>query len=134
MKAQRTSANHDRMVFQAARQLHQRHYRGIRSRVGDFERPDAIRIDGADYTPDITMVNRNDTVHLLEVETPDVLQNGNGAAKWRAISECAAKRGAIFYLVVPDESKAKAVARLQELNLQANVWGLKKIKMTDEED
>lgn len=134
MRGEEPKGRHDRLVLQTARSLQQRFYRSIRSRVGSFDPPDPIQINGGAYTPDVTMVNRNDVLHLLEVETPEALENGIGPAKWRAISEYAAKRGAAFYLVVPEESRAKAVSRLEHLNLQANVWGLRKSKQQFEED
>lgn len=125
MKAQGSDGKHDRLVLQAARYLQQRFYRNIRSRVGSFHRPEPIQVNGNAYTPDVTVVDRNDVLHILEVETPEALENGNGEPTWQAVSEYAAKRGANFYLVVPEESKARAAARLQELNVRAEVVGLK---------
>ena len=113
---------HDRLVLRAARHLKKRFYKDVRARTGNFDAPEAIRFNGGGYTPDVTMINKEDRFHIFEVETPDSIEQRPAAQKWKAFADFATQSRSSFWLVVPKGARAVAEARLRDLGVEAGVW------------
>jgi LAS superfamily LD-carboxypeptidase LdcB len=110
------------MVELVAQHLKQRNYRDIRAATAGFPRPQSVGNGGGDYAPDVTVVNRNDSLQIFEVETADALEKGHGVKKWSALAHFASQHDGNFWLVVPKGGRKAAADRLAGLKLSAKIW------------
>ncbi len=113
------------MVRHAARHLKQRFYQDVRARVLGFPTPEGVGGEGGSGTgclPDITMIARGSEFHVLEVETPDTLEERRTQERWRLLASHARRRGGSLWVVVPAGCRDRAEGRLRSLDLEARIW------------
>jgi hypothetical protein len=115
---------HDQLVEYVARHLKQRFYDDIRAHTDGFRPP--ARVEGVPedqiFAPDVTMLAKGSRLNVLEIETPETLENGNTAKKWQTLSRHAERNGGKFWVVVPQGVSATAMSKLRSLDVQAKVW------------
>jgi hypothetical protein len=118
--------DHDQLVQTVAKHLKQRFYRDIRAKVAGFRYPEGVpsHSDGSGHMPDVTMIAKDEQLNILDVETANSLSDGGRGERWAALARHAGQQKGKFWLVVPKGLRPTAEARLEDLDLDANVWEL----------
>ena len=118
------SKRHDQLVEYVARHLKQRFYDDIRAHTDGFRPP--VKVENGQehptFAPDVTMLAKRSGLNVLEVETPETLENGDTAHRWQTLSRHAERNGGRFWVVVPQGVRETAMSKLRSLDVQARVW------------
>ena len=124
MAKRKSQLSHDNMVKNVANVLIEKNYLDVRADLREFEKPKEItwKKSGKGHLPDIT--GRKDRFKVFEVETADSIDDPHTEDQWTLFSRWSKENDAVFWVVVPERSVAAARRRLEELNIQAKVWGV----------
>jgi hypothetical protein len=120
----KSQSRHEEMVKRVANVLIEKEYRDVRVDLPEFEKPKEItwKKTGLGHFPDITGQKGN--FKVFEVETDDSISDQHTEDQWTLFSRWSQENDAVFWVVVPQHCVAAARKRLNELNIQAKVWGL----------
>jgi hypothetical protein len=116
-------SSHDRMVDSLANLLKMR-FEDIKANVPGFERPEKIIWKDSDkgHFPDITAHRFKN--YIFEVETSDSIYDRHTADEWRLFASYAKEHNVTFCIVVPHGCSAVASRRLDELDIDAELFEL----------
>ena len=127
MKRQ-SQSQHDQMVQYVADYLVRNGYRNVNADLKGKTQPDLIywKSNGQGHIPDVTAVsgtNGNES-HLFEIETSDSVYDQHTEDQWELFAANAKQYKKTFWVVVPKGSENDAHFRLNQLGIQAEVWGI----------
>lgn len=113
-------AEHDRLVAVVASSLVRNGETNVKAAVSGYRPPQPIRWRGDErgHVPDATAEGL-----VIEVETTDLLDDPQTAARWQLTSRYADRIDAAFIVVVPKGAEPRAQALLATLGLEAQVLG-----------
>ena len=124
MGKRKSQLGHDNMVKYVAGVLIEKNYLDVRADLPEFEKPKEIawKKTGKGHFPDIT--GDKGGFKVFEVETADSIDDQHTEDQWTLFAKWSKENEAIFWVVVPEGSVAAARKRLDELNIQAKLWGV----------
>ena len=124
MEKRKSQLAHDNMVKYVARVLIEKNYLDVRADLPEFEKPKEItwKKTGKGHFPDIT--GEKGSFKVFEVETADSIDDQHTEDQWTLFAKWSKENEAMFWVVVPEGSVAAARKRLDELNIQAKLWGV----------
>lgn len=123
MTKHKSQANHDNMVKSLADHLIAHNYSNVKADIGGYDRPDKItwKVTGHGHVPDATATASQ--LQIFEVETEDSINDSHTEDQWKLFAAHANNTDGVFTVVVPHGCLQVAKSRLNQLNLQAEVWG-----------
>jgi hypothetical protein len=115
-----TRAEHERLVNVVAGSLIRRGESDVKAAASGFRPPTPIRWRGDEkgHVPDVTAAGL-----VIEVETADLIEDPQTAARWQLTAGYADRIDAAFIVVVPKGAEASAQRVLDALRLDAQVVG-----------
>ncbi|HIJ54860.1 MAG TPA: hypothetical protein HPQ03_01915 [Deltaproteobacteria bacterium] len=113
----------DRMIKYVVNILSEKNNEKIRATIPGFDSPQrAIRKStGETYIPEVTTV-KNKQFRIFAVETKETLGQGEPERRWKLFAEFAKQNSALFYIVFPTGQVAIVKNKLEEFNIEANLW------------
>ncbi|MBC8458922.1 MAG: hypothetical protein H8D67_13085 [Deltaproteobacteria bacterium] len=123
-----SQSQHDQIVRYAVNYLMNNGFSDIRADLQGQVKPTKItwKLTGHGHIPDVTA--QNGQFYLFEVETDDSIFNDHTENQWKLFATYAREHNAKFWVVVPAGSEASVQLRLNELGIQAEVWGCVKLE------
>jgi hypothetical protein len=120
MEKPASQPEHDRLVGVVAGTLVRQGETDVRAAVSGYRPPQPIRWRGSEkgHVPDATAHGL-----VIEVETADLLDDPQTAARWQLTAGYADRIDAAFIVVVPKGAEASAQRVLDALRLDAQVIG-----------
>lgn len=123
--ANRTSqAKHDKMLKYVVDHLVERQYTEVKADLPGFEKPAEItwKKTGKGHVPDV--IGRKDDLRIFEVETADTINDEHTKDQWTLFGKHAKENSMTFWIVVPSNCVEAARQKIQDLNIEAKIWGI----------
>ena len=113
----------DRMIKYVVDILSEKKNEKIRATIPGFDSPQRVirKSTGETYIPEVTAV-KNNQFRIFAVETKETLEQGEPAGRWKLFAEFAKQNDALFYIVFPSGQVAIIKNKLEEFDIQANLW------------
>ena len=113
----------DRMIKYVVDILSEKKNEKIRATIPGFDSPQRVirKSTGEAYIPEVTAV-KNNQFRIFAVETKETLEQREPEARWKLFAEFAKQNDALFYIVFPTGLVAIVKNKLEEFDIQANLW------------
>ena len=113
----------DRMIKYVVDILSERNNEKIRATLPGFDSPQRMirKSTSETYIPEVTAV-KNNQFRIFAVETKEILEQGEPEGRWKLFAELAKQNAALFYIVFPAGQVAIVKNKLEEFNIEANLW------------
>ncbi len=113
----------DRMTKYVADILSEKNNEKIRATIPGFDSPQRVirKSTSETYIPEVTAV-KNNQFRIFAVETKETLEQGEPEGRWKLFAEFAKQNAALFYIVFPTGQVAIVKNKLEEFNIEANLW------------
>jgi len=123
MKSTALKSPHDRMTKYVVDILSEKNNEKIRATIPGFDSPQRVirKSTGETYIPEVTTV-KNNQFRIFSVETKETLEQSEPEARWKLFAEFAKQNNALFYIVFPTGQVAIVKNKLEEFNIEANLW------------
>lgn len=117
------SSPRDRIVKYVTDILSEKNNNNIRATIPEFDSPQRVirKSTNEYYIPEVTAVKKTQ-FRVFAVETKDSLKQGHPEDRWKLFAEFAKQNNALFYIVFPAGLVAIIKNKLEELNIEANLW------------
>lgn len=122
MTKRKSQRDHDNMLKTLADNLITHNHPNVRVDIEGYDRPYKItwKVTGRGHIPDATAGATRP--QIFEVETEDSINDSHTEDQWKLFAAHASNTGGVFTVVVPHGCSQAAKSRLNQLNLQAEVW------------
>ena len=113
----------DRMIKYVVDILSEKNNKKIRATIPGFESPQRVirKSTNEAYIPEVTAV-KNDQFRIFAIETKMTLEQEEPEVRWKLFAECAKQNNALFYIVFPSGQVSIVKDKLEEFNIEANLW------------
>ncbi|MBC8247657.1 MAG: hypothetical protein H8E81_08725 [Deltaproteobacteria bacterium] len=113
----------DRMIKYVVDILAEKNNEKIHATIPGFDSPQRVirKSTGETYIPEVTSVKIKQ-FRIFAVETKETLEQGEPAERWKLFSEFAKQNHALFYIVFPTGQVAIVKNKLEDFNIEANLW------------
>ncbi len=113
----------DRMIKYVVDILSEKKNEKIRTIIPGFDSPQRVirKSTSETYIPEVTAL-KNNQFRIFAVETKEALEQGEPEGRWKLFAEFAQQNAALFYIVFPAGQVAIVKNKLEEFNIEANLW------------
>ena len=113
----------DRMIKYVVDILSEKKNEKIRTIIPGFDSPQRVirKSTSETYIPEVTCVKIKQ-FRIFAVETKETLEQGEPAERWKLFAQFAKQNDALFYIVFPTGQVAIVKNKLEDFNIEANLW------------
>jgi len=113
----------DRMIKYVVDILSEKKNEKIRTIIPGFDSPQRVirKSTSETYIPEVTAL-KNNQFRIFAVETKETLEQGEPEGRWKLFAEFAQQNATLFYIVFPAGQVAIVKNKLEEFNIEANLW------------
>ena len=123
MKSTALKSPRDRIIKYVVDILSEKKNEKIRATIPGYDSPQRVirKSTNETYIPEVTAV-KNNQFRIFAVETKETLEKREPEGRWKLFAEFAKQNDALFYIVFSAGQVAIVKNKLEEFNIEANLW------------